>query len=306
MVARFQYMSDLHLEMFPGFRIAPEHVRAPYLILAGDVGNPSSREYADFLTSCATLYDGVFVVLGNHEAYGKPSWEATLEIARQTVCAVNKEIFLASGGNKGTHTVRLLQNDAVDLGGDCNGATKSDRVVRVLGCTLWSDVLDDEASEVRMFMMDYRKIGGGFNVDVSRALHRKDVAWLRSELERAKQDGARAVVVTHHAPLTRGTSHPKYAGSSMNSAFSTDLSDLLRKYASVAPIWIHGHTHYCHATSLEAPPGNHDDATGTRSVTTHVQNLPRRVQVLSNQRGYASCHEEVRAFSPDAPVVEVD
>jgi len=38
---KFQYMSDLHLEMFPGFRIVPEQVVAPYLILAGDIGDPA-------------------------------------------------------------------------------------------------------------------------------------------------------------------------------------------------------------------------------------------------------------------------
>ena len=40
------------------------------LLLAGDIGTPSEPEYAAFLADCATLYERVFVVLGNHEAYG--------------------------------------------------------------------------------------------------------------------------------------------------------------------------------------------------------------------------------------------
>ena len=107
-----------------------------------------------------------------------------------------------------------------------------------------------------MFMMDYRKIGG-FNVDLSRDLHAKDVRWLKQELHRARRDGIRCVVVTHHAPLAAGTSDPKYAGSSMNSAFVTDLSDLIASNADVAPIWIHGHTHHSHILAVPGRAGSH-------------------------------------------------
>ena len=40
---------------------------------------------------------------------------------------------------------------------------------------------------VQMFMSDYRKVGGGFNVDASRHIHREDVEWLRTKLESARR-----------------------------------------------------------------------------------------------------------------------
>ncbi len=80
---RIQYMSDLHLEMFPGFRI--NKVNAEYLVLAGDIGDPESVEYSDFLADCKTKFKHVFVILGNHEAYGKQSWAYTQQVARKVV-----------------------------------------------------------------------------------------------------------------------------------------------------------------------------------------------------------------------------
>lgn len=266
----FQYMSDLHLELFPGFRIRPEDVRAPFLVLAGDVGTPATREYTAFLASCARLYEKVFVVLGNHEGYGKPSWQQAVEDARKTAA----EISADDGGG----AVVVLHNDAYDI---VEGA------VRVLGCTLWSDVSDDERSDVQMLMMDYRNIGGGFNVDLSRHMHSLDVAWLKRELQRARRDGVKCVVVTHHAPLIKGTSDAKYSGSGVNSAFATDLSDMISAHVDVAPFWIHGHTHHSHV--LEVPPGAREGRGGGEVA-----------RVVSNQRGYASVREEIEQFRVDA------
>ena len=50
---KVQYMSDLHLEMSPGFRLESHQVVAPYLILAGDIGNLREREYIEFLEHCS-------------------------------------------------------------------------------------------------------------------------------------------------------------------------------------------------------------------------------------------------------------
>lgn len=274
----FQYMSDLHLEMFPGFRLRPQDVRAPFLILAGDIGDPSKHEYKDFLTSCACLYERVFVVLGNHEAYGKESWSSAVEMARQTVLDVDAAVCAKCASEK--QKVVLLANDAFDI------PVKDGLILRVLGCTLWSDVVDDERSLVGWTMADYRKIGQ-FSIDASVDLHRRDVKWLENELIRAKQDGnvASCVVITHHAPMVKGTSHPKYLGAGTNSAFATDLVErLIRPYEDVAPVWIHGHTHYSHVTPV---PGC------------------TRAMVYSNQRGYANLAEETRGFCADVSPLQL-
>lgn len=290
----FQYMSDLHLELFPGFRILPRDVRAPFLILAGDVGDPSSEEYGAFLSSCACLYRNVFVILGNHEGYGKPSWQSAVEDARKTASGVNDRLR-GTGGDDGGDVVE--EEKVVVL---CNDAHDVSPGVRILGCTLWSDVLDDERSNVQMFMNDYRKIGGGFSVDVSSHMHREDVKWLRTELERARRERVRCVVVTHHAPLIRGTSADKYIGSGMNSAFATDLSGMISANADVAPFWVHGHTHHSHVLAVPPGTGGGDRGDGRENggITTAA------AFVVSNQRGYASQREEIKQFRVDAdPII---
>ena len=49
-----QFMSDLHLELFPGFRIAAADVQAPRLVLAGDT--PGHRKFGNTETQCLFSY----------------------------------------------------------------------------------------------------------------------------------------------------------------------------------------------------------------------------------------------------------
>jgi predicted phosphodiesterase len=245
-----QFMSDLHLELFPGFRIADADVRAERLVLAGDIGDPQSSEYAEFVADCVAKFPlGVFVVMGNHEAYGKPSWEHAVAAARQ--------VLEARGAV-------LLDKSGVDL---------VPGKLRIIGATLWSRVHGYDANDVRTFIADYHMIGGMRGVCDSNALHDADMAWLRAELDLMDAEGVRAVVVTHHAPSLRGTSHPKHAGSSLNCAFATDLDHLVGRPSVAA--WIYGHTHY-----------------------SAVQRLHGGALLASNQRGYADNPEEVGLFDP--------
>eukprot|EP00195_Chlamydomonas_chlamydogama_P008584 CAMPEP_0202890936 /NCGR_PEP_ID=MMETSP1392-20130828/1173_1 /ASSEMBLY_ACC=CAM_ASM_000868 /TAXON_ID=225041 /ORGANISM="Chlamydomonas chlamydogama, Strain SAG 11-48b" /LENGTH=309 /DNA_ID=CAMNT_0049574591 /DNA_START=24 /DNA_END=953 /DNA_ORIENTATION=- len=247
----FQFCSDLHLELHPGFRITT--AEAPYLILAGDIGDPRTQEYVDFLTDCASKFEGVFVVLGNHEAYGN-SWVGAQQAAQRAASLPHLN-----------DKVKLLQRSRYDI---------VPGKLRIVGTTLWSHVPGEDAYEVRCNLNDYHLIQG-FSVADSNEEHRQDVAWLRAETALAEADGVRLVVVTHHAPLLTGTSHPQFLGSPTNCAFATDLSHLMR--APIA-LWVFGHTHFC-----------------SRQVKG-----PGSVVVVSNQRGYADIPEEAEMFRPSA------
>ena len=212
----FQVLSDLHLELFPGFRLDPAQATAPYLLLAGDIGTPGSGEYASFLQHCSTLFERVFVVLGNHESYG-----ASLGDAKDAAASACSQLV----------NVTLLDMDTVDI---------PEANVRVAGCTLWSHVTPVQRKDVQCFIADYRKIKG-FDVEDGLDLHREHVAWLGGELKRAEDDGVRLVVLTHHAPLLDGTSAPCQDNSPLMSAFATDLPHLLRPPVA---LWVYGHTHF--------------------------------------------------------------
>merc|ERR1711933_402572 len=101
---------------------------------------------------------------------------------------------------------------------------------------------DDSASETKDFQ----------GVPVSRLTpqrtsqwHVESVRWLQSEIAQIEADGCHCIgVLTHHTPSMHGTSAPEHEtpGNTVNHAFSTDLSELLRLPS--VKLWAYGHTHY--------------------------------------------------------------
>ena len=221
---KIQYMSDLHLEIFPGFRICQEHVASKYLVLAGDIGDPAKKEYETFIKDCMSKFEYVFIVLGNHEHYGRS--------IDQTVSIV--EFLIRDLNNDKSHVV-LLNKSSYDI---------IPGKLTIIGTTLWSYV---DKYEVKSAIMDYRKIRGITNISDNNDLHNKDVAWINAELQLITDD-RKIIVVTHHAPSRNKTSHPMYAGCPLNCAFATDLDHLLKPPVCA---WIYGHTHYSNTRVLE-------------------------------------------------------
>jgi predicted MPP superfamily phosphohydrolase len=64
---KIQYVSDIHLEFYSKLpKITPV---ADVLVLAGDIGYPTSKIYVQFLKEMNTLFKKVFLITGNHEYY---------------------------------------------------------------------------------------------------------------------------------------------------------------------------------------------------------------------------------------------
>lgn len=259
-----QILSDLHLELDNQYSTFDFPARAPYLILAGDIGRISAdySAYLTFLVSkCCNRFDRVFLVLGNHEFYNSSHAEV-LDLA---LTKLEHEPLL-----KGRLTV--LHRRRVDLEDE----------VTILGCTLWSHIFSGSAREaVESRVKDFKRIDG-WSVDQHNAEHEADVRWLneqvalirseeRDEAEKrgeAPRRQRRVAVVTHHAPCMKGSSDPRHANNAWNSAFATDLLPENAGSADAAPLldvqfWVFGHTHF----STEFERGG--------------------VRVVSNQRGYA-------------------
>jgi Icc-related predicted phosphoesterase len=214
---KIQLASDLHLEFlqreFLGERlISPAH-GADLLVLAGDIGN---------CTQAIDLFQDwpvpVLLLAGNHEFYG-----GSIEQLRADL---RKAASVTS--------ISFLDNDAVDFGG-----------VRFLGTTLWTDYRLELNRTQRQLMEkaelsinDHRRITcqGRFTAAKALAEHELARAWLERELDRL-YDG-KTVVITHHGPHPLSV-HPRYAGDPVNTAFVSDLSELLPK----ADLWLHGHVH---------------------------------------------------------------
>lgn len=210
---KFQVISDVHLE-FRGYLVEFPQT-APYLIIAGDTGDPESEIYRNFLQFQADRYDKVFLVNGNHCHYGR-NREQTEELVA-AICKTRSNIFFLN------RTSYELDDDHV-----------------ILGCVLWSDMQDDQRSDLYHFMGDLTAIQN-WSFEQNNYQHRKETAWLKEEIRKIENQGKLAVVVTHHAPSFRGTVAPKYIGNEISSGFCTDLEDMLKLPVSH---WVMGHTHF--------------------------------------------------------------
>lgn len=226
-------MSDLHLELsksdsdqYLHFEIPP---KAPYLILAGDIGLlvPHYTRYLSFLRRQTEVFEHVFLVLGNHEFYRTSRAEGLLAAEK-----MQEEL-------QGRLTV--LNRKRVDL---VDGVT-------VLGATLHSMISGDHKEYIGRCMNDFHLIGNWTVEDHNRE-HELDKEWLKNELaaidaEEATGVEKRVVIVTHHAPSFTGTCSPEHKGSMVGSAFCTELLSSLEKRwrgGEMVRLWVFGHTHF--------------------------------------------------------------
>lgn len=220
---RVQILSDLHLDVGQQYSPFADSfpATAPFLVLAGDVGCLVDHDaYLGFLQAQAARYQRIFLVLGNHEFFGL-GYDAAIAQARRLV----REPTLDG-------KVVLLHRTRWD---------DPDSDLTILGCTLWSAIPEDIYDVVRAKVKDYQKIEGWTPQHHNEA-HVQDVTWLGQQVAQATADKRRLVVVTHHAPCVKGTSHSKYEANPWTPAFATDL--LGRGTWAGVRVWVFGHTHF--------------------------------------------------------------
>jgi predicted phosphodiesterase len=236
----FHLLSDIHLEFTPFNLIKPPNADA--LILAGDIGKPTSNEYMELIKKASELYKYVFLIKGNHECYGYDLQKTGEKISHVTDKYSN---------------VFYLQKKTMDIEDN----------IRVLGTILWSEIMDYERSDIGCFIADFRLIKG-WSIESNNSAHFRDVKFIKNEILRAKEDNKKLIIITHHAPSLRNTSRPEHNGSSLSSAFCSDLEYL---FENPVKTWVFGHTHH--------------------SCKLSINNIP----LLSNQRGYG---DEITSFDP--------
>jgi Icc-related predicted phosphoesterase len=245
---KIQYISDLHLE-FPQhldfYKKNPIIPSADYLCIAGDFAylEPNSMwksssdcfkpEVNEFLDYFSKNWKEVFIVPGNHEYYfGYPLKE------------LPRSLNIRSN-------VTLLNNDAKLIHTD-----DPEYDLYVLGGTMWSYIQSNEFSKVKNSMNDYNYIVYIQKSEYSNMLftpglcideHKKFESFLSSNLDfmpytikynKAKK--LKVVICTHHAPHKKCI-HNTYQDSGINSAYFTDMSNIIEKYKP--NVWIYGHTH---------------------------------------------------------------
>jgi predicted MPP superfamily phosphohydrolase len=249
--------SDLHVELQTRDAIKDARAYAwplaPHedLFLAGDVGRVTDGSFLRALAHVAQRFRHVYVVLGNHEYYNS---------ARRSMAEI-ESIAAAQVGV--ISNVTLLQR----------GRTTTAEGVVVLGCTLWTPLLDAPCADVRAIeaaVSDFKRIWvpstsedvgtRGFHGGSTRrlcardvdAFFRRDRDWLLKELHVVRERNERVIVLTHHGPHPL-CNPPEYATSGLQAAFVCGSADDVPMSPDHVLVAISGHTHG--RGDLRAPSG---------------------------------------------------
>mgnify|MGYP000294817738 CR=1 FL=1 len=207
----FNILSDLHLELLGYIPVIKK--TANNLILAGDIGDPSEDIYINFIEKCSKLYEKVFLIKGNHECYDKTVKETDEMI--NDICKKYNNIY-------------YLNNSHIDIGD-----------IRIIGCTLWSEISDENKSEISCYISDFNKIKK-WCVELNNYQHYKDICFIDKHTKECIENKLKLIVITHHSPVLNSILD-NYKGSDLNEAFQSDLSEMIKKPIK---LWIYGHTHY--------------------------------------------------------------
>jgi len=233
--------------------------------MLGDIGLVLDDALFSFLRDLLAKTRGsrFFYILGNHEPY-----RTTLPDAVARLRAFEREARYQFGGR-----FIFLNRDRFDV--DAN--------TTILGCTLWSDVLPQQATEVNALLTDLNESKGirDWTLESHVEEHRKDRDWLNSQVQTLgeTEPQRKIIIATHHSPtLDPRAVEPAHQGSSISSAFATDMSKDLCWTSTAVRLWAFGHTHYnC---------GFRDEATGKL--------------VVANQRGYGDAEIQELLVEPSA------
>lgn len=236
----FQYFSDvLHTELIdyenPLFSsyLLKTNAKAPYLILAGDIGQPYSPKYHDFLSTLSWCFKRIFIIAGNHEYYKTKEAEEAIGGCVKGVDWLNAIDTKIKEVTSVFPNVTFLQNSSFDI---------PETDITVHGGTFWTHILPIEEVTISTFVKDYKESIPGLTIDLGRSLHQVAVNSLDETIKKARAANRRLVVISHHLPLydlidQKYKSLPAHV--SMNSAYVTNILSALDP---VIVAWVSGNT----------------------------------------------------------------
>lgn len=220
----FQYISDIHLEKGNVIDITPI---APYLILAGDIGDPCAKQYQEFIQQMSIMFEKVFLVAGNHEYF---SYKSMNEINN-----VLKDVSLRYAN------VVYLQNEVYHV---------PNTNISIFGTTLWSHIDPQFAYNVKSTIADYRCIPH-FTISKCNQLYEEAIE--KFNYYKDEFPGRKWIVITHHLPQTRLIDE-KYLGNKVNCAFASD-NPCFDDDNVIAVVYGHTHTQQINGKYMCNPLG---------------------------------------------------
>ena len=253
---RIQFVSDLHLE-FPQNRQwlkqHPLEVNGDILLIAGDTAYldlPESKrdtysEYG-FWDWASNNFKQVIVCFGNHDFYGYYNLSEMPD-------GYTKEI---------RHNVHAYYNTIVNMGD-----------IDIIVSTLWSKIERCNAFLTERNVSDFYRIkynGHRLTADDFNQEHERCLQFVKQAV--TDSDAKTKIVLTHHVPTQLCTAE-EFRDSTINGAFTVELSDFIAN--SGIDYWIYGHSH----RNIDAMIG--------------------KTKIISNQLGYVSQGEHLcNKFNP--------
>lgn len=241
-----KYISDIHLE-FSEFPIKKDNSEFHFpgkneiLLVAGDTipaivlqekrTDADSRKYQrrfnKFLSKVSELFEAVYMIGGNHDAYGGGDYAESADIIRDFISrhGYTNVHFL----EKGRVTLKKTKNKQVDL----------------LATTLWTDMNKGNPNtllDMSMMMNDFKVCyykGKIFTPKDCADLHAESLTWLKTQL---LDTSCEFIVMTHHLPSFQSID-PHFKGDPMNFGYASSMEDFIYMNPHITH-WIHGHTHY--------------------------------------------------------------
>jgi len=223
---KIKVISDIHLEKckeYPGVsRFLGDCIHPPDIIcLCGDIGDPKQPMYSQFLMDCANICQlRTFVLLGNHEFYG--SNIASTKKGVYDICSHHEKLVLLD------NTMHVV-----------NGIT-------FLGTTLWSRIDTQRTLDIAFSINDYHRIQG-WTVQTCLETFHQNRQWLVDCLSLCQNTDV--IILTHHVPLL-GIGNPAYAHGRLESAFASNMIDIMMAYNDRIRYWFYGHNHYSEHTTV--------------------------------------------------------
>jgi predicted phosphohydrolase len=220
---KIQYCSDLHLEFLDNRKWILNNPIVPkgdILILAGDILLfKEIHQHQKFFDYVSEHFEHTFWIPGNHEYY-------------------NSDISKRSGSfeEQIRDNVTLLNNTVKIIDG-----------VKLVFSTLWSHISPQKQFIIQQSLSDFRVIRHNekrLTVDDYNQIHSESRLFLEEALK--SQTDMPTVVITHHPPTF--INYPaKYANSTINEAFGTEMFNFIEE--SEFDYWIYGH-HHCNVSGF--------------------------------------------------------
>ena len=194
---------------FASSRTGPD---ANVLVLAGDIGNPYSENYKEFMTFVNATYPKTFVIAGNHEYYQK---QHTIEETKTFM----KEFFA------GFPNISFLDDSMETYNG-----------FHFIGTTLWSHISQPQYEINDVYMIPY------LDHKQYNKLNKQCVEYLNKTVQELDNN---CIIISHHQP-SETVIDPKYMTAKMrpyNQWFYSNMDSFIQENNKKIKCWIYGHTH---------------------------------------------------------------